>query len=95
MQVRILPSLPTHMAQHEREVESLRKALFNVGVEILHYRFNAHIRIKIRHKQQVGNITLSASPSDFNVMRQRERQIRKELKNIGVSDPYVFQWRKV
>jgi len=85
------------MAHHEREVQSLRKALSVVDVDIDEYRYNTHIRIKIRHRhtKKVGNITLSVSPSDFNVMRQRERQIRKELKVVGVTNPDAFNWRKI
>ena len=83
------------MAQHTREIASLAKALNAVNVEVVEVNHNRHQRIKIRHISNHGNITLSASPSDSNVMRQRERQIRKELARIGVPNVDAFNWRKV
>ena len=82
---------------HTREVTSLQKALSVVGVSVLDANSNRHLRIKIRHERNgaVGNITLSLSPSDINVQRQRERQIRKELIRIGVLEPRKFCWRQL
>jgi hypothetical protein len=81
---------------HQRELKSLERALDAVSVEVIETNHNGHIRVKIRCVQtkQVGNITLSASPSDFNVQRQRERQIRRELQRIG-ADADRFNWRKL
>lgn len=79
----------------EREIQSLTNALASVNTAVVGVRHNGHIRVKIKHSNQVGNITLSASPSDHNVMRQRERQIRKELERIGVPNPMLFRWRKI
>jgi hypothetical protein len=80
----------------EREVRSLSKALAAVEVSIIgDPEVNRHVRIKIQYKGQVGNITLSRSPSDINVQRQRERQIRHELARIGVGAPREFNWRKI
>lgn len=82
---------------HARELASLTKALSVVAVDVVETKLNRHIRVKIchRHTKQFGNITMSASPSDFNVQRQRERQIRKELQRIGVAQPDQFCWRKI
>lgn len=82
---------------HARELASLAKALDAVQVQVLETKHNGHIRVKICCVQtkQVGNITLSASPSDFNVQRQRERQIRRELQRIGVQQVDRFNWRKI
>lgn len=84
-----------HSMSHTREINSLTKALAVVGVEILNAEISKHYRIKIRHRQNHGNITLSLSPSDINVQRQRERQIRHELARMGVNEPMKFCWRKI
>jgi hypothetical protein len=82
---------------HERELSSLKDALKIVGVFVIDAKVAKHQRIKIRHgvKGTIGNITLSLSPSDINVQRQRERQIRKELVRIGVDAPQDFCWRRI
>ena len=85
------------MSHHQREINSLRTALDSLSVQIVDHKQNGHIRIKIQCTQtkQIGNITLSASPSDLNVQRQRERQIKKELQRIGVQNYDRFSWRKL
>jgi len=81
----------------DRLVSSLSKALDVVNVQVINHIHNRHTRVKIcaRRTQKFGNITLSASPSDFNVQRQRERQIRKELQRLGVENYDKFCWRTV
>jgi hypothetical protein len=82
---------------NDRVLASLKKALEIVSVDVKDVQHNRHMRVRIccRLTQKFGNITLSASPSDFNVQRQRERQIRKELAQIGVQDPKQFNWRSI
>lgn len=82
---------------HTRELASLVKALAAVQVDVVDHKRNRHIRVRICHRftKQFGNITMSASPSDRNVQQQRERQIRKELQRIGVSEPKQFEWRTI
>jgi hypothetical protein len=82
---------------HTREITSLSRALSAVGVTVIDAHISRHQRIRIKHERKgtFGNITLSLSPSDTNVQRQRERQIRKELARIGVDAPGDFCWRKI
>jgi len=80
----------------ERELRSLSNALSKVGVQVVDVCHNRHRRIEICYNgRSKAHITLSCTSRDPNVQKQRDRQIRRTLQQIGVVEYEKFDWRTI